>query len=288
MIWFLFSIISVLTLAIAELMQQHLLNTRNAFSERASAVLSFIFQSLIAIPFLFLFGVEDQLFVIFESRIFFKILLVAFISSIAMIFYLKSFKVKNISISTIFISFSAVVSTVLGIIFLAESVSLEKILGIILILVAIVIIKYKSSTLEKEHLFGLAAGGIFGVAYTLDKSIVLDVHPLIYIFWTFLMIAIWGFVIGGKDVIQSVKGKEFSAYKLIIMSGFAYFLFNFFTFSAYRYGGEVGKIDAINNSQIFLIILFEYFVLKHTKGISRRVVPAVLAGIGICILGMTR
>ena len=286
--WLSFTAIAVLALAVAELMQQHLLNTKNAFSERASAVLTFIFQSLITIPFFFLFRVEDQLFVIFDVHIFLKILLVAFLSSVAMVFYLKSFKVKNISISTIFISFSVVVSTVLGIIFFAESVSLEKILGIVFILVAIVIVKYKNSTLEKEHLFGLVAGGIFGVAYTLDKSIVLDVHPLVYIFWTFLMIGIIGFVMGIRDVIESVKNKKLSDYKLIIMSGFAYFLFNLFTFSAYRYGGEVGKIDAINNSQIFLIILFEYFILKHTKDIFRKVISFALVVIGVYILSVTQ
>ena len=179
-------------------------------------------------------------------------------------------------------------STVFGIIFLAESVSSEKILGIVFILVAIIIVKYKNSTLEKEHLFCLVAGGIFGVAYTLDKSIVLDVHPLVYIFWTFLMIGIIGFVMGSRDVIESVKNKKLSDYKLIIMSGFAYFLFNLFTFSAYRYGGEVGKIDAINNSQIFLIILFEYFILKHTEDIFRKVISFALVVVGIYILSVTQ
>ena len=84
--WFSFTAIAVLALAVAELMQQRLLNIKNAFSERASAVLTFIFQSLITIPFLFLFRVEDQLLVIFDVHIFFKILLVAFVSSIVMVF----------------------------------------------------------------------------------------------------------------------------------------------------------------------------------------------------------
>lgn len=285
MTWFTLSILSVFVLAVAELSQQHLLNIKNAFNERASAVLTFAVQSIIAIPFLFFFELTDQIFAIFDPVIFPKVMLVTFTSSIAMVLYLRSFKVKSISISAIFVSFSVVVSTVLGIIFFSESTSYLKFLGIALIMLAIIITRYKNVTLEKNHLYGLAAGFIFGIAYVFDKSIVLDIHPLVYIFWAFLMIAIWGFILGSRDVIISVKNKSLNEYKPIMISGLAFFLFNFFTFTAYRYGGEVGRVDAINNSQIFLIILFEYFVLKNTKGTVRKLFSAGLAVIGIYILG---
>ncbi len=288
MTWFIFSLFSVFALATAELTQQYLLNLKNAFSARASAVLTFLFQSIITIPFLFVFGVSDQFFSVFNPAIFPKVLLVSFISSIAMVFYLKSFRVKNISISTIFISFSAVVSTVLGIMIFAESVSYLKFFGITLILVAIVLANYKNVILEKNHWYGLLAGAIFGINYVFDKAIVLDVHPLIYIFWTFLLISIWGFILGRKSVMKSMKGKRLIHYKPIAVSGIGYLLFNFLTFTAYTYGGEVGRIDAINNSQIFLIILFEFFILKNTKGTARKIFAAILAIAGILILGIVK
>jgi len=71
--------------------------------------------------------------------------------AIAVIFYFRSFKVKNISISTIFISFSVLISTSLGIIFFSESVNYLKFVGIALILLAIILINYKNSILEKNH-----------------------------------------------------------------------------------------------------------------------------------------
>ena len=155
MTWFIFSLLSILALATAELTQQHLLYLKNGFNARTSAVLTFLFQSLIAIPFLFIFGLSDQIFSIFNQDIFPRVLLVTFISSIAMILYLKSFKVKNISISVIFISSSIIVSTFLGIIFFSESLDSLKFLGIALVLMAIVVVNYKNVTLEKNHLFGL-------------------------------------------------------------------------------------------------------------------------------------
>jgi drug/metabolite transporter (DMT)-like permease len=205
-----------------------------------------------------------------------------------MVFYLKSFKVKNISLSVIFVSLSAIVSTSLGIIIFSESASYGKFLGIASILVAIAIANYKNAILEKNHWYGLAAGAIFGIAYTFDKSIVADIHPLVYIFWSFSMVSAWGFALGSKLVIDSVRGKKLEAYGPIVLSGAGYFLYNFFTFTAYRFGGEVGRIDAINNSEVFLIILFEFFVLRHTKGTVIKMLSAGLAIVGIIVLGWAK
>ncbi len=288
MTWFTFSILSVFALAIAELTQQHLLNLKNPFSARASAVLTFLLQSVFSIPFIFAFGLSDQVFLIFNISVLPKIMGVSFLGSLAMILYLKSFQVKNISISAIFISLSAVTSTFLGIVFFSESVNYMKFIGIGLILLAIIAVNYKNAALEKNHLYGLAAGMIFGILYTLDKSIVLDIHPMIYIFWSFLLISCWGFILGKNKIIDSIKGKDIRAYIPIVISAVGYLLYNFFTFTSYRFGGEVGRVDAINNSQVFLIILFEFFVLKHTKGIIRKLLAASLAIIGIFVLGFTK
>ncbi len=288
MTWFTFSLLSIFALAIAELTQQHLLNLKDSFNEKASAVLTFAFQSLITLPVLLAMGLKDEIFTIFQSQLLPKFFSVTLLASIAMIFYFRSFRVKNISFSAIFISLSVVISTVLGIIFFSESTNPLKFLGIILILGAIVIVNYKNAALEKNHFFGLIAGVLFGISYTLDKGILMYLHPLVYLFWIFLSVAIFGAIFGFKDLKDSLKNKKLSAYKPIILSGVGYFFYNFFTFSAYKIGGEVGRIDAINNSQIFLIILFEFLVLKHTKGSFQKIISAVLVVIGIFILASVK
>lgn len=289
MTWFIFTIFSIFALAAAELTQQYLLNLKNAFNERMSAFLTLSFQSIITIPFLFIFGLTDQVFAIFNPAIFPRFLFVTLISTIATLFYFKSFQVKNISISSIFTSFSTIVSTLLGIMFLSESTSYLKFVGILLIMIAIIIVNYKNAILEKNHLYGLAAGSIFGIAYVIDKSIILlNVSPLVYMFWIFLFISIWSFLFDIKNVSSSLKNKSLVSYRSVAISGAGYFLFNFFTFSAYKIGGEVGRIDAINNFQIFLIILFEFFILKHTDGTARKLFSAGLAVLGIFILGLVK
>ena len=139
--------------------------------------------------------------------------------------------------------------------------------------------------MEKNHFFGLIAGAMFGVGYTIDKSILQTINPLVYILWAFFLVSLWGFLFNPKQVISSVKSKPMSALIPVVISGVGYFLYNFFTFSAYRLGGEVGRIDAINNSQVFLIILFEYFVLNHSSSIKRKLITAVIAYAGVFLLG---
>ncbi|EFK96195.1 hypothetical protein LDC_1793 [sediment metagenome] len=63
------------------------------------------------------------------------------------------------------------------------------------------------------------------------------------------------------------------------------FLYNFFTFTAYTLGGEVGRVDAINNSQVFLIIMAEYFILKHKDYIFKKLLAAAIAFTGVLVLG---
>src|SRR3990167_4682636 len=171
--WFYLAIISVIALAAGELTQQHLLNRKEAFTPRTSAVLTFLFQSLATLPIILFTPLKTEIFSVLKPDILWQVILVTFISSFAMVFYLKSFQVKNISLSAIFISISVVVSTVLGIIIFGESTSFLKFAGIILILAAIVGVNYKNVILEKNHYWGLAAGTLFGLAYVIDKHIVL-------------------------------------------------------------------------------------------------------------------
>ena len=285
MTWFTFSLLSIIALASAELLQQYLLNADNHFDERTSAVLTFLVQAVFTIPFIVFTDLRYTFFDIFKPHILPKFIGVAIIASFGMIYYLKSFKVKNISISTIFVSLSIVISTSLGIILLNEGLYFYKILGIFLVLGAIVAINIKNINIEKNHYYGLIAGLLFGTTYTLDKLIVLNIHPINYIFWSFTSVAFFGFIISSKKVIHAIQKTKRNEYKPIVYSGIAYFIYNYATFTAYTLGGEVGRIDAINNSQIFLIILVEYFILNQKQGLIRKIITAIIAFSGILILG---
>ena len=282
--WFTLSLSSVFVLAIAELSQQSALNRNKPLSLRANAVLVYFIQSIVVFPFSF-FVFRKEFFDVFSPDLLVKFLAVTAIGSIATIFYLKSLKVQNISLSGIFGSLSVVVSTILGIYFFDEGTSLIKFIGIIMILTAIISLNFRNAILERNHMFGLISGLLFGICYVLDKSIVQAVNPVVYLFWSFLTLSLFCFLANPKEVAHSLGTGFKKSYRLIAIAAICYALYNFLTISSYLTGGEVGKIDAINNSQIFLIILFEYFILKHHDSIFRKFATALVAFSGIYLLG---
>lgn len=209
MSWFQLALLSIFALALAELTQQHLLAQKRAFNERTSAVFTFLFQGIIALPILHAFGFGDELFSVFsDKRILGYILIVDFIASIGMVYYLRSFKVRNISISTILVSISVIVSTTIGILFINEGLTLYKLFGIALILISIVVVNLRNFEFERNHLFALIGGVLFGVTYSLDKVIVQSISPIIYIFWSFIFVSSMGFAMGSKTVRKGLTGSE--------------------------------------------------------------------------------
>ncbi len=287
MSWFAFSIISITALAVAELTQQRLLNSEESpIDEGTTTVVTFLIQSLLTLPIIFLLGLNTQMASIFQPGVFPYVLITTILATAGTYFYFKSFKVKNISISTIFISSSMVISTALGIILFSESVYFLKFLGLACILLAIISLNIKNLSLEKNHFYGLLAGLFYGGTFTFDKMVVLeDIHPLVYLFWSFLLVSLTMLATRPRFIADALKGAKFSFYVPVLVSGLGYFAYNFCTFSAYAAGGEVGRVDAINNSQVFLIILAEYFILKQKDGVIRKIATALIAFSGVMILG---
>lgn len=285
MSWFALSLFSVFALATAELSQQYLLNKKNGFSAPVSLVLTVLVVAIFCFPVILFTGKLTEISLLFSNSVSLFVVLSGFLGALSTQFYFRSFQVKNISVSTIFISLSAVVSTFLGILFLGEGVGLSKFFGVFLILSAIIFLNFKNRTIEKKHLFGLVAGVIFGISYTVDNFVVASVSPVVYLFVQCLMMAFFGVLIAFNEFAASIKSSSASAYKPVVVSGFAYFLYNLATYTAYSIGGEVGRIDAINNSQVFLIILFEIFILRNSKDSLRKIICALLAISGVVILG---
>lgn len=283
--WFVFCILSVFSLATAELLQQQIINRGSkAIDDKISGFLTFGMITLLMSP-LVVFYYRTNTFVLFSYPVFFYFLATCFMSALGTLFYLKSFKVKSISYSTIFVSTSAIFSTLLGIMIYNESVSLVKFLGIILILGAIVLINITSETFEKQSLWGLGAGFFYGLMYICDKWFVLQIDPLLYLFWSVFFTTIFLFFLNLNHISKTVPKLKVRDLRLIVISGVAYITYNLLTFLAYINGGEVGVVDAINNSQIFLIILFELFILKQKQSVLRKIVSFLIALIGIYILG---
>jgi len=50
----------------------------------------------------------------------------------------------------------------------------------------------------------------------------------------------------------------------------------------------VGRVDAINNTMIFLVIILEFLILKDRQNIFRKLIAATIAVSGIAILALAK
>lgn len=287
-IWLLFAFLSMFTLAGAELSQRAAMTskkdisavTNNFFIWSLQGTAGFI-VALLTFSSLNL----DSLNTAFWS----KLVLLAVLYFIGGTLYYTSYKASNISISIILMSLSSLVSSTLGIIFLHESTNWVKYLGVLLIIIAIAAVRYTKGkqNWSKYNLFALLGGLVYGFTFTLDKSfIVAGISPFWYLGFMSGSVGVVSAILGFKIIRDDLRKLEFNDFYPMFSSAFFGVLFNLMTFFAYVNHGDVGKIDAINNSVVFVVILAEYLFFKERDSMLKKVLASILAFVGMAILAI--
>lgn len=285
-IWFVFALISTFSLTIAEILQQKILvKQEEKFSVIESNFFTMAIQLLIFIPILLLSNLDINIFKYVKLDILWMFLPVGFFSWIAGLFYLKSFEVENISFSVLFSTLTGIVASLAGYLFLNESIYLIKIVGMMLILLAIFLVSFKSVLIEKNHFYGLIAGFLYGVLYATNSFIIHSMHPLIFFFYSYLITIVFGFIFHFKVILRKAVDFKIISFKNIFISGISYSVFNILSYYSYSFGGESGRVDFISDFEIFLIIIFEYFILKQKTDFWLKITSFIIALIGVIFLG---
>ena len=188
-------------------------------------------------------------------------------------FYYQSFKSNSVSISAVLATISSVITTALGISFFNESSDPQKFVGSFIVLCAIVFINYqKKLPFDKYNLYALLGGLFFGVAYTLDKYFVLSSSPDFYQIALCFSVGMASFIFRPKQIISELKLFQKKLIPSIISSVVFFFLYQKFLLMALSIGGEVGRIDVLNNTTVFIVILLEVFLLKERKSTIKYIV----------------
>jgi len=277
--WFFFTLLSVLAMACAELSQKVALTQKATISAITN---NFFVWTLQGIGGLLIAGILGQFAFTLTSVQLIKLLIVALIYFLGGTLFYTSYKGNSPSISIVLGSVSVIVSTTLGIVFFHEGTSLEKFIGIALVLFAIVVANIrKNEKFNKFNLLALLGGICFGIAYTLDKSFALQLPPGIYVALLCFSVAIVSVALRGKHIIKESKPLKLHNFYPMFASATFGTLFNFFTFKSYGLGGNVGVVDAMNNTNVFLVVLMEMVLLKDRTNLRQKIVAAGLVGAGI-------
>jgi len=278
-LWFILVLISVFSVAVAEISQKVSMTRKLNIS---SVTNNFYVWSMMSLAGLFLSLLSGNLTFITKPLDIIRLLILGVVYFFGGTLYYTSYKGNSPSISQILASISVIVSTVLGILLFDEGLSTIKFAGILLILISIVFLNINNNEkFNKYNLLALLGGICYGLAYTIDKSFALNLHPFSYLIWMSLSVAIVSFISKPKLII--LESKKMSANDFIpITVSFAFFtIFDVSNFFAYKNGASVGVVDAMNSVAIFLVILAEIVILKDKTNIKKKLLCAIIALSGV-------
>jgi drug/metabolite transporter (DMT)-like permease len=283
--WFIFALLAVITMAGSEIAQKVALTREIDISAITNNAYIWLIQSLGGIIISLALGQFDM---IQDWQNWLRLLILALIYFTGGTAYYTSYKSNSPSVSVILGSISVIISTTLGIIFFEESTHWLKFLGIALILIAILFVNYKKDKfkIDKFNALALLGGTLYGIAYSLDKSFVLEINPSSYLAFMSGSVGLVSFILKPRHIVKETKRLKIVDFlPMFVIAGFG-ILFNLFTFISYGKGGNVGVVDAINNSAIFIIILVEVLFLNDKEKLGKKIIAAITAVGGIAILSL--
>lgn len=285
-IWLIYSLLSVLALAGSEISQKISLTQKVNISAVTNNFFVWTFQGFIGLLLAFTFG---QFSLMIPTQLLFKLFIIGVVYFAGGTFFYTSYKGNSPSISIVLGTISIVISSLLGTLLLHDKYTLLTVVGIALILSAIFFLNInKKEKLSKHNLYAILGGMCFGVAFTLDKSMVTTISPFMYLGLMCWSVAVVSVVTSFKLIKQEfgmLVGKNFLP---MLSSSIFGSSFNLFTFFAYRNGANVGVADAINNTAVFFVIALEIILLKDRSNIFKKLIAASIATLGVIFIGLNR
>lgn len=284
--WFTLTMLGLVSVAIADVSQKVTLKGESPLSSITNNFLVWNLIGVLSLIYFVIFGFSvPEL----STDFFVKLIPLAILYFLGGSFYYQSFKSNSVSISAVLATISSVITTTLGIIWFGESTNIYKFVGAFIVFTAIIIVNYqKKMHFDKYNLYALLGGLFYGVAYTTDKYFVISTSPDFYQIALCFSVGMASFIFRPKQIIAELKLFQNKLIPSIASSVIFFFLYQKFLFWAISIGGEVGRIDVLNNTTIFVVILLEVFLLKERKDLKKKLMAAVVATIGATILVLAR
>lgn len=284
--WLTLTLAGLISVAIADISQKFSLKGESPLS---SITNNFIVWNGIGFVSLLYFIFSKQTIPSLSPTFFFQLIPLAIVYFLGGSFYYQSFKSNSVSISAVLATISSVITTVLGIILYGESTNVFKFVGSLIVLLAIIIVNYqKKLKFDKYNYYALVGGIFYGIGYTADKHFVLSSSPDFYQICLCFSVGFASLFFRPKTIFKEIK-KVHRGLAISIVSSIAFFfLYQKFLLKALSIGGEVGRIDVLNNTTIFIVILLEIILLKEKNNLLKKVVSAVVATIGATILVLAK
>ncbi|MDD5710770.1 MAG: DMT family transporter [Candidatus Colwellbacteria bacterium] len=281
MSWFTLSIISVITLAISNLLRRVLMK-----DDKSDAVAySLVFQLMCAfLVGLFAFSHGFVALPVFELPLNFLLTMVLYGTGTLLLF--RAVQTTEASKATILASSSTLWAVIVALILLGESFSVLKIIGVGLILGGIILISLKKEvfSLSRGDLYVLCSALCYGIAFANDTFILRQSDVLSYTALAFLLPGLFILAIQPKALRKLGSFSNLGVLlRMAIMSIF-YSASAVTVYLAYQKGGAASQLAPIGQSVVILTVLLAAIFLGERENLGKKFVAAIMTTIGVLLL----
>ena len=121
-------------------------------------------------------------------------------------------------------------------------------------------------------------GSVFAVILILWGTFTLFTKPSACLLYTSKIL------INGRTFFTSAKKINLQSHISAFMIGLSNVGAYGLMYRAYQAGGEVGRIDSLNNLVIFMVIIGEYIFFKDSHSLKRKIIAGMIAVCGAYLL----
>jgi transporter family protein len=281
MSWLFFTLLSVFTVSIANILQRVLMKDDKS-NPRAYAVFFHFFIAILMFLFALWHGYKLPVFSI--NLLFF--LLAGLLWGIGTVFVFKSLQLMESSEFTIISSVRSVVTIAASILFLHEPFSLQKVAGTVLILASIFFV----TNVKKEFQLGKGIWYALGVVICYGFALVVDALNVKHydaISYSATINFIIGFILLFLYPVAIKQWKHFVStefLKKMLPLGIFFSIQAVAYYLALASGGNASQIGPINQAQVILTVIMAAIFLHERGNLWKKVMAAFLVSTGVLLL----
>jgi uncharacterized membrane protein len=207
----------------------------------------------------------------------------------SMVLLFNAYKLLEASEIAILATTEIVLVLFLGKMILNELITFPMIMGVILIILSIIIIsinRNKSYKFNKGYLYVTGAAILAAFADINDVYLLRNTGPLSYIFIALILPGIFVYSI------KILKQRTFKIdlqkldLKILVILSFAAVIATLPFYFAIVNEGQISQVLPIYKTSIIFTVLLSSIILKERKNLSKKLFSAILAVLGVILIGM--
>lgn len=280
--WQILITISVITFSLSTLLQRVLMKN----NKTDSVAYSLFFQictGMVILIYAFIHGFRMPNLLLYPIN---TLIMISFYAA-ANIFVFKSLSLIEASEFTILFVSRAFWTILAAVLFLGEKFLPVQILGTLLVILGVIFVSYrkKSFTLNKGSIYALLGAVFLGLAFTNDAFLVSHFDAASYTGIAFILPGL-GIAIYSPKSLLKMKSlfKPSILIKLVLLS-IVYGTAALTVYLAYQLGHNAAVLGALSQTSTILTVLLAVIFLKETSQLWKKVLGAIIAFIGVVLIG---